>query len=67
LPKKIRDSAGTSSGTELEGWSRLAPAGLEITSLPGDHYSLLRRPQVERLANDLTPRLAAVESAISRR
>jgi amino acid adenylation domain-containing protein len=43
---------------ELAGWSRLALGGTETSTLPGDHYSLLRRPQVERLAGELTARLA---------
>jgi amino acid adenylation domain-containing protein len=41
----------------LDAWSRLVPAGLDRTLLPGDHYSLLRRPAVERLARELTARL----------
>jgi thioesterase domain-containing protein len=32
------------------------PAGLDRTLLPGDHYSLLCRPKVERLARELTAR-----------
>ncbi len=39
-------------------WSRLAPEGVEASTLPGDHYSLLRAPQVERLAQELRARLA---------
>jgi len=42
---------------EIESWSRLAPGGVETNPLPGDHYTLLRRPQVEKLAQDLTARL----------
>jgi amino acid adenylation domain-containing protein len=41
-----------------KGWSRLALGGIETRTLPGDHYSLLRLPQVERLAHELTARLA---------
>jgi amino acid adenylation domain-containing protein len=41
----------------LDAWSRLVPAGLDRTILPGDHYSLLRRPEVERLARELTAQL----------
>ncbi|HEX3530481.1 MAG TPA: hypothetical protein VH988_25750, partial [Thermoanaerobaculia bacterium] len=36
------------------------PAGLDRTILSGDHYSLLRRPEVERLAWDLTARLIGI-------
>jgi amino acid adenylation domain-containing protein len=44
----------------LDGWRRTALGGVEASTLPGDHYSLLRRPEVERLAGELTARLAAV-------
>jgi thioesterase domain-containing protein/acyl carrier protein len=37
----------------LEEWSRLAEGGIETRTLAGDHYGLLRRPQVEILAGDL--------------
>ena len=37
-------------------WGRLAQ-GVETSTLPGDHYSLLRAPQVERLAREITERL----------
>jgi amino acid adenylation domain-containing protein len=40
-------------------WNRLALEGVETTTLPGDHYSLLRGPQVERLAREITERLGA--------
>jgi thioesterase domain-containing protein/acyl carrier protein len=35
------------------GWNRLALGGVEMSTLPGDHYGLLRRPQVERLADQM--------------
>jgi amino acid adenylation domain-containing protein len=41
----------------LAGWRRRA-GGVEPVRLPGDHYSLLRRPGVERLAAELAARLA---------
>ncbi|HYU31797.1 MAG TPA: thioesterase domain-containing protein, partial [Thermoanaerobaculia bacterium] len=34
-------------------WSRLALGGVETSTLPGDHYSILRSPEVERLAGEL--------------
>jgi thioesterase domain-containing protein/acyl carrier protein len=43
-----------------EGWNRLALGGIEMSTLPGDHYSVLRRPQVERLAQELAARLAGL-------
>jgi thioesterase domain-containing protein/acyl carrier protein len=41
----------------LDGWSRLVRGGIEVSTLPGDHYGLLRRPQVGLLAQELTVRL----------
>ncbi len=51
----------------LDGWRGLARGGVAASTLPGDHYSLLRRPQAERLAAELTALLAAaVPRAVSR-
>jgi aspartate racemase len=35
------------------GWSELAPGGLEIHDVPGDTYSMLQEPRVQRLAEKL--------------
>ncbi len=51
----------------LDAWSRLVPAGLDRTTLPGDHYSLLRRPAVERLARELTAQLVRNNDDAGRR
>jgi amino acid adenylation domain-containing protein len=48
----------------LDGWERSALGGTEVATLPGDHYSLLRRPQVARLAEELTARLAAAAAKL---
>jgi amino acid adenylation domain-containing protein len=53
----ISDQTAATYPTELESWKRLAPGGVETSILQGDHYTLLRRPQVEKLAQDLTARL----------
>ncbi len=42
-------------------WGRLALAGLETSTLMSDHYGLLRRPAVERLAGELAARLGLVD------
>jgi amino acid adenylation domain-containing protein len=47
----------------LDGWRQSARGGVETIELPGDHYGLLRRPQVERLAAELTARLAGLAAA----
>ena len=41
----------------LTTWNRLAPE-VEMSVLAGDHYTLLLRPQVERLAHELMAHLA---------
>src|SRR4051812_49699525 len=53
----LSEATAASYAAALDAWSRLAPAGLDRTLLPGDHYSLLRRPEVERLAGELTAQL----------
>jgi thioesterase domain-containing protein len=42
----------------LDGWRRAALGGVETTTLPGDHYSLVLGAEVERLAMELNGRLA---------
>jgi amino acid adenylation domain-containing protein len=39
------------------GWTRWLEGGCRIESVPGDHYSLLRAPQVTALAATLAPHL----------
>jgi thioesterase domain-containing protein len=39
-------------------WRELAKGGLEIEDLPGDHYTLIREPNVVGLARSLTLALA---------
>ena len=49
----VSEATAASHAAALDAWSRLVPAGLDRTILPGDHYSLLRWPAVERLAREL--------------
>jgi len=49
-----RDSLGTDLG-----WGRLVGGDLAVSELPGDHYSLLREPGVEELADRLRQCLEA--------
>ena len=35
------------------GWERVARGGVEVRMIPGDHYSILRKPQVEKLAHEM--------------
>jgi amino acid adenylation domain-containing protein len=54
----LSEQTASAHASQLAGWSRLALGGIETSTLPGDHYSVLRRPQVERLARELTAHLA---------
>lgn len=44
-------------------WRDLARGGLEIQDLPGDHYTLIREPNVVGLARSLTAALAPADKA----
>ncbi len=35
------------------GWGGLAEGGVEVDEIPGDHYSILREPNVQALADRL--------------
>jgi amino acid adenylation domain-containing protein len=48
---------------ETLGWRALT-AGVEVHSVPGDHYSMLRPPHVERLAQQLIECLAGVPEPV---
>jgi thioesterase domain-containing protein len=43
------------------GWSALIGSGLEVRSTPGDHYSLLKAPNVQSLAERIREALAQAE------
>jgi amino acid adenylation domain-containing protein len=43
-------------------WLSLAPGGLAVETLPGDHFSLLREPGVAALGERIRRRLATMES-----
>ncbi len=50
-----RDSLGADLG-----WGKLVGGGLAVSELSGDHYSLLREPVVQELADGLLRRLEAL-------
>jgi thioesterase domain-containing protein/acyl carrier protein len=35
------------------GWERVVRGGVEVRMIPGDHYSILRKPGVEKLASEM--------------
>jgi len=48
---------------QTKGWSELA-AEVETHVVPGDHYTILRNPNVEKLAEDLTAYLQEAETSV---
>jgi amino acid adenylation domain-containing protein len=55
-------AAGTPlTAANIAAWRRIAAGGLEVHTFPGDHYSLLRSPDVERLAATLGELLEQAE------
>jgi thioesterase domain-containing protein len=47
-----------------KGWERFAGAGLEVHSVPGDHYSILREPNVGLLAQHLQAHLEQAHESL---
>ena len=43
------------------GWSAVAASGVEVVTLPGNHLTIMREPNVARLADVLRERIAAAE------
>jgi thioesterase domain-containing protein len=54
---------GEERAARLAVWERVAAGRLTIHTAPGDHYSLLREPRVQTLAEDLHASFAAAVSA----
>lgn len=53
--------AKDSWGPKEMGWSELAQGGLDVRVLPGDHYNIIKEPQVAELAKHLGDLVAAIE------
>ena len=43
------------------GWSAVAPDGVEVVTLPGNHLTIMREPNVARLAEMLRERIAGAD------
>lgn len=48
--------------TAYGGWRRLAAGGLDLRSVPGDHFSLVKEPDVKTVAAEIRAYLDEVES-----
>lgn len=59
--------AADSWGPDDLGWHGLAPEGLEIRVANGDHYNIIKEPQVGRLGELLEERLRGIETGIVQR
>ncbi len=55
--------AGSSEGPDDMGWKELVKGGLDLHTLPGDHYSLIKDPGVVRLVQELS---ASLDRAVSK-
>ncbi len=57
-PLLLIRAAEPASGDPDRGWGSLTGQEVELHELPGDHYTLLREPAVERLAALVRERIA---------
>ena len=48
---------GEPPNTPEADWSKLALSGLDLRGVPGNHYTILREPNVENLAEQLKQQL----------
>ena len=55
--------ADRSPGPDDMGWSKLVTGPLDIRVLPGDHYSLIKDPEVVLLVKELS---ASIDRAVSK-
>ena len=63
----VSEATLASRGPELvDGWRQAALGGVESSTLPGDHYSLLRGLQAERLSRELGALLSLTSSEPTR-
>jgi amino acid adenylation domain-containing protein len=46
-----------------QGWDKLADCGLEISKIPGDHYTIVREPHVQILAQQMRTKLNQIHKA----
>jgi thioesterase domain-containing protein len=45
------------------GWTRVAADGVDVYNVPGDHFTMLRKPHVQALADQLKARLEQAQVA----
>jgi thioesterase domain-containing protein len=55
--------AASSDGTEDMGWLDLARGGLDVRTVPGDHFSLVKEPYVAGVADVLRARIGEQQQA----
>ena len=44
----------------LKGWDKVATEGVELVVVPGDHFTMMREPHVEVLAQELRTRIQGI-------
>jgi thioesterase domain-containing protein len=55
-------AVGNDPGDASNNWSEFALGGVDFYQLPGDHYSILKQPYVDALAECIDQRLRKLES-----
>jgi thioesterase domain-containing protein/acyl carrier protein len=55
-------AVGNDPGDASNNWSEFALGGVDLYQLPGDHYSILKQPYVDALAECIDQRLRKLES-----
>lgn len=58
---KARDNSSNGFQDHERGWMALAVAGVNTHELPGDHYVIMREPNVSSLAQRLTGCISRIE------
>ena len=59
---RAESSRSDFEGDPTRGWNDLAVGGVTTYHVPGDHYTILQRPAVERLAEILAGEIEGLES-----
>jgi thioesterase domain-containing protein/acyl carrier protein len=62
---RSEEQTGEGETGASSGWRQFAGSGLEVVPVPGDHYSMVRAPHVERLAEKLRECLQATREESS--
>jgi amino acid adenylation domain-containing protein len=57
--------AGASGSQRVSEWSEWADGGLEVSTIPGDHFTIIREPNIKDLAERLSGYLGKARESVS--